>query len=171
MLTKNDKKRIIENLTNKLKKEKLVILVDFSKLSVNDLFILKKELKKAESDFQVVKKTLLQIAFKNLNYDIDLSQFKVPCAIIINYKDEIEPTKILYNFFKNKKLLEILGGFLNKNFIDKNKIIELAKLPSKNELLVMLLRTMNAPLNNFVNLQNSLVRNFISVLDNIKNKK
>lgn len=170
MLTKNDKKRIIENLTNKLKKEKLIILVDFSKLSVNDLSKLKKDLKKVDAEFQVIKKTLLQIVFKNLNFNIDLSQFKAPCAIIINYKDEIEPTKIVYNFSKSKKVLEILGGFLNKNFIDKNQVIKLARLSSRNDQLILLIRTMNTPLIKFINLQNTLIKNFIYTLNSIINK-
>lgn len=170
MLTKTKKIKLIENLTDNLKKQKIVLLVNFNKLSVKDLSRLKKELKKADAHLKIIKKSLLQRAFKNEDFNIDLSQFKVPCAIIMGQKDEVEPARIVNAFIKTNKVLEILGGFLNKKFLDANQIIALSKLASKNDQLALLVGSLNSSLVRFVRLPNSLIQKFVCLLNNIKNK-
>jgi len=168
--SKEEKKKILEDLKEEFKKQNTMVLVNFTGLKVKDFFELRKRLKSANSQIKVIKKTLLDLALKEFNSDFSqkLSQFKAQIAIVFGFEDEILPAKILHRFSLKNPNLKILAGYFDKKFREKEEMITLAQLPTKNELLAKLIGNLSAPISNFVNVLEPNIKGLIYVLSKIK---
>jgi len=167
-LTKAKKEKILEDLIEKLKKQKAIFLCDFAGVKVKDLSVLRRKLKEVGNDIKVAKKTLMDIAFKKTNINLETRKMIGEIAIVFSFSDEILPAKILYQFSKENEKLKILGGFSNDKFWSKEEVIELAQLPSREELLAKLVGSVSAPIANFVNVLQANIKGFIYLLANRK---
>src|SRR3989338_6555728 len=70
--TKEQKKKILEELKEKIDKQKSVVFVAIEGLKAKDVFSLREALKAADCVMSVVKKTLLDIAAKDKKMGIDV---------------------------------------------------------------------------------------------------
>ena len=168
--TKEQKRKIVEDLKEKIERQKIMILIDFTGLKVKDFFDLRKRLKSANSQIKVIKKTLLNLVLKDFNSDFSqkLETFKNQIAIIFGFEDEISPAKILHQFSLENPNLKILAGYFDKKFREKEEMITLAQLPSKEELLAKLVGSISAPISNFVNVLEINIKGLINVLAKAK---
>jgi len=167
-LTKAQKQKIIENLKEKIARQRIMIFVDFTGLKVKDLSGLRRQLKKTDGEIKVAKKTLLRIAFKEKNLELDTKKLSGEIALVFGYQDIILPTKTTWQFSLANPNLKILGGFLESKFVETEKIIELAKLPTREELLAKLVGSISAPISNLVNVLQGNIRNFVYIISQIK---
>ena len=166
--TKEEKKKIIEELREKVKKQRVMLFVSFKGLKTKDFSTLRKKLKETGNELKVAKKTLAQLVFDEKGINIDLKKPKGELALVFGYKDEILPAKIVWQFSQGNPHLKILGGFFENNFLESEKIIELAKLPTKEELLAKLVESMVVPILNLVNVFKGNFRSLIYILSQIK---
>ncbi len=172
--TKEQKVEIIQGLKQGLEKQKSVVLVDFQGLDAKALFSLRDELKKEDCQLQVVKKTLFIKVLENLKQEKiieKIEQIKGQIALVFGFSDEVAPAKICYEFGKKNETLKILGGFLTDEFIEQAKMIELAQLPSREELLARLVGSLNAPVSNFVYTLKANIKGLVVALNAIKETK
>jgi large subunit ribosomal protein L10 len=170
-ITKEKKKKILEELKEKIGKQKIMIFVDFTGVKSKDLFLLRRKLKELGNEMKVAKKTLINLALKEKNLNvIDVRKILGEVAVIFGMKDEISSAKTVYEFSKENKNLKILGGILEKNFIGPEKIEELAKLPTKEELLAKLISSISAPISNFIYVLRSIPQSLVFVLSQIQLK-
>ena len=149
-LTKAQKQKILDELKEKIAKQKAMVIVDFTGLKVKDLSNLRKKIKRAGDDIRVAKKTLLGIALKDAKLKIETKKIPGELAVAFGYSDEISPAKITYQFSQENPNLKILGGFLENKWREAEEIIELAQLPTREELLTRLVGSISAPISNFV---------------------
>jgi len=170
VLTKEDKKKLIDDFSDKASKSKAMVFTNYQGLKVQDLNQLRKNLKEKNIDFKVVKNTLVRIVLENNNIKIDDSALNNPAAIAFGYKDEVEPNKIVYEFAKKNKSLEILGAIVNGKFVDTNTVKSLALLPSREELYAKVIGSINAPISGIVNVLAGNLRGLVSVLKQYQEK-
>ena len=167
-LTKLQKQKIIEDLKEKIAKQKSVIFTDFTGLKVNDLSGLRKKLKTVDSELKVAKKTLMGIAFKKAKIEIAIKKLPGEVALIFGYKDELRPAKIVYQFAQANPNLKILAGFFENKFKEPKEVITLAELPTREELLSRLSWSIQAPISSFVYSLQYNLKGLISVLAKAK---
>ena len=162
-LTKQEKQKSLKDLKEKISQQKSVIFVDFSKVNSGDLFSLRKKLKEAGCALKVGKKTLIRIAFgqSNISYWNKIKA-SIPgqLALVFGIEDEIAPARISNQFAKTNENFKILGGIFENRFIEKARVLELAAIPTRNELLSKLVGSLSSSMGNFVR-----------VLDKIREKK
>ncbi len=146
--TKEQKKKVVKDLKEKIDRQKLVIFFDFTGLKVKDLSDLRKKLKGDKGELKVAKKTLMSIAFQELNPALakDLKKLSGEIALAFGYQDAISCAKTLWRFAKDFPSLKILGGLVENNFREASEIIALAELPSKEELIARLFYSVKSPL-------------------------
>jgi len=172
--TKEQKKVIIEDLTDKINRQKSAALIDFSGIDSVNLFALRDELKKEDCQLQVIKKTLVQKVLEKLG-EKDLADkiksIKGQMALVFGFSDEVAPAKVCYQFSKKQEKLQLIAGILGKEFLDKEKIMALAELPSKQELLARLVGSLKAPISNFVYVLNGNIKGLVCALNAIKENK
>ena len=169
--TKEQKKLILEGLNERVKKQTTIIIVDFTGLKAVESFALRESLKKVNAELKVAKKTLIQLALKNNNLDKNIREINGEIALVFGYHDEILPAKTVYDFTKENENLKILGGFFENEFQNAEKFIELAKLPSKEELLGRLVGSISSPLTGFVRSLQYNLKGLIFALNAIKENK
>ncbi len=170
--TRQEKEKIVKNLVEKLKAMKSVVLANYFGLKVNEVDELRSKLKKEGGEYLVVKKTLLKIALEETGINgVDLKKFEGGIALAFGFEDEILPAKILYEFRKKHEALEIFGGFLGNKFLEKEEIISLAKLPTKNELINQLIASIRGPIFGLINVLSSPLRSFTYILKAIQQAK
>lgn len=167
-LTKEKKQEIVKDLDEKIKKQKAMIFVNFKGLKMDEISKLRGELRKSDAGFTVFKKTLMNIAFKSNQIDVDAKELKEEVGIVFGFSDPISPAKIAYNFSKDNPNLKIVSGFMDGSVISEEQVLELAKLPSREELLSKLVGTIQAPISGFVAVLEGNIKGLIYTLKQVK---
>lgn len=169
--TRAQKQKILENLEEKIARKKAIIFVDFTGLKFKDLSDLRKKLKAADNELMVAKKTLIGIAFKKAGLKIETKELKGEIALVFGFKNEISPAKIVWLFSQINPNLKILGGTIESQkyeFLNAEQVIELAKLPTKEELLARFIGSIKAPVSNFVYALEYNLKGLMFLLNKIK---
>lgn len=170
--TKEQKKKTMEGLEDKFSRIKSAVFVNFTGLNVKDATALRRVLKKENVDYGVAKKTLLKLALEKTGHEgIEPKKFDGEIAVAFGYEDEIMPAKLLNQFRAQHEALKIIGGILEKKFIDAARVLELANIPGKQELLAKLVGSINSPVSGFVNVLAGNLRGLAQVLKAMSEKK
>lgn len=143
-----EKQQLVNEVTAKLKESSCTVVADYRGLSVAQVTQLRKNLREAGVEFQVLKNTLVRRATAEAELtDLD-AVLTGPTAIAFG-KDVVAPAKILSDFAKKNDKLQIKGGVVEGRVVDQAQIKALADLPSREGLLSMLLSVLQAPVRNF----------------------
>jgi large subunit ribosomal protein L10 len=170
--SREKKQQIVAEFKDKLSKAQTVIFTSFSGLAVEDETVLRRKFKEANSEYKVYKNTLMTIAARELGYGDDLIKyFEGPTSVAFGYEDPVAPAKILTEFMKDHKGLELKVGIVNGKIVSPQEIEALAKLPSREELLAKALGSMKAPITNLVFVLSGTLRSLVYALNAIKEKK
>lgn len=165
------KKELVEELAEKFSRSEIVIATDFKGLNVGKLNELRRNLREAGVEYQVVKNRLLIRASKDTNVALMTDKFQGPTAIALGYDDPVKPAKALVNFIKDNEKLEIKGGVMGGNVLDVNAIKSLSDMPSREVLLGQLLSVMNNVPTGLVRALNNIPERLVFVLQAIKDQK
>ncbi len=169
MINKEQKKEIVKNLVDKFSRQKTIVFFDYTGLKVNQFQKLRAQLNEQDIDCQVSKKSLIDLALEKSGFkDMAIKDLSGQIALVIGYNDEILPAKILYDFSKENEDLKIMTGLVQKEYLEKESIINLAKLPSKQELLANLVGNISAPISGLVNIFKGNLEKLVFILKNIK---
>lgn len=167
-LTKNQKQKILGDLKEKIGRQKAIVFANISGLKVQGLTRLRKEMKKNNCELKVAKKTLISLAFRENKIEVDLKKLEGEIALGFGYKDVVSPFKTFYDFSKEQEKVEILGGLIEKEYLEKERAMELAKLPTRGELLAKLVGSLSAPLSGFINVLQGNIKGLIYILKQVK---
>lgn len=167
-LTKEKKESIIKDIESKIEKQKSIVFMDFAGVKVKDLSALRNSLKKAKNELRVAKKTLMGIAFKNKNIDVNAKEMAGEIGIVFGYEDEVSGAKLVNQFIKTSPNAKIVGGYIDNKFYNSVDMTKIAELPGKEQLIGSLLGTLNAPTSNFVGVLGGNLRKLVFVLSQIK---
>ena len=162
-LSKEQKTKQIDSIKAGLSNQKSIVFVDFNKVPSKEMFSLRKTLKENGCNLKIAKKTLVRVAFgqSNISYWNKIkSSIPGQIALVFGIEDEIAPARIANQFAKTQENLKILGGIFESRFIEREKVLVLANLPSRNELLSRLVGSIYSP-----------VTSFVRVLDKIRESK
>lgn len=165
------KKAIAEELHEKFQKAKVVIVTDYKGLNVTAVNQLRGKLREADVEYRVAKNSLFVRASADTGVAVIKDQFKGPNAIALSYTDPVAPAKVLTEFIKSNDKLEIKVGAMDGTALDFNDIKALAALPSREVLLSQVLSAMNAVPTSLVTVLSGVPRQFVNVLQAIKEKK
>ena len=140
-----EKQAFVNELTEKLNGATTGVIVNYSGITVAEDTALRRQLREAGVEYSVVKNTLLKRAAEaaNLNGLDDILHGTTALAICDDYT---AAAKVLSKYAEGSKTFEIKAGFMDGEVIDAAKVDELAKLPSKEGLLSMLLSVLNGPI-------------------------
>lgn len=171
-VSRSQKEKVLSELIKQFGDAQSVIFVKNNGLSMEDISTLRGLLRKEEAIFKIAKKTLMSLAIKENNLpEVDDNIFNGPVAATFSFKDQIVAAKVLANFAKTNQKLELVGGILEGKVLSRDDVAALAKLPSKQELLGILVGTMQAPVRGFASTLAGTMRNLVSVLDQVAKAK
>ncbi|CAH1227217.1 MULTISPECIES: 50S ribosomal protein L10 [Paenibacillus] len=143
------KEESVAVITTKLRESATTVVVDYRGLNVAQVTELRKQLREAGIEFQVLKNTLLRRATAAAELTELDSVLTGPTAIAFSGEDAVAPAKILNDFAKKNDKLELKGGVVEGRVVGVEEVKALAELPSREGLLSMLLSVLQAPVRNF----------------------
>jgi len=143
------KQPIVDEIKGHVEKASSIVLVDYRGLTVEQDTKLRKELREAGVVYKVYKNTLLKRAFEGTDFlqlDVDLEG---PSAVAFSYEDATAAARIIANFAKQAKALEIKSGVVEGTYYDAKGMSVIATIPSREELISKLLGSLQSPITNF----------------------
>ncbi|AJY75260.1 50S ribosomal protein L10 [Paenibacillus beijingensis] len=143
------KQQAVSEISSKLRGSSCTVVADYRGLNVAQVTELRKQLREAGIDFQVLKNTLVRRATAEAELTELDSVLTGPTAIAFGGEDVVAPAKILSDFAKKNEALKVKGGVVEGRVVDVEQIKALAALPSREGLLSMLLSVLQAPVRNF----------------------
>lgn len=144
-----EKQQSVDEITSKLKGSVTTVVADYRGLNVAQVTELRKQLREAGIEFQVLKNSLVRRATANAELSELDAILTGPTAIAFSTTDIVAPAKILNDFAKKNDALELKGGVVEGKVVGISDIKALADLPSREGLLSMLLSVLQAPMRNF----------------------
>lgn len=147
------------------------IVADYRGLSVEKISKLRKELTKVGSKLVVMKNNYIKVIAKDKEYPELDNIIKGPTAVAFAAKEINDVAKVLFEYKKESDKLSIKGGFVGNKVMTSADVEALSKLPGKDQLIAMLMATMNAPVQNFVGCCNDVAGRLVRVLDQVAKQK
>ena len=140
-----EKAETVAAVQERLKAAKLAIVTQYRGLNVDQMTRLRREIRQASGEYQVIKNTLVKRALKGSAY-ADLERLlEGPNGWVFAYDDPVVLSKALIKFADENEKLAIKGGVFEGQFMDPAKVKVLSQMPSKPELQAKVLATIQAP--------------------------
>lgn len=171
MLSKAEKQKVIDDLVSRFHSVSSVFVVEYQGLKVKEMDVLRKKLRQTNTEFRVVKNTLLEKA--SLGTDIEKMKdlFSGPTAIAICDGESSAAAKVFIDYSEDFPEIKIKGGIFEGEVVDVSRIEQIAKLPSRQELISEFVGLLSAPMGNLVGVLEQARSNIVNVLEGLKENK
>ena len=150
------KQPIVEEISAGIKDAQSVVLVDYRGLTVEEDTELRKQLREAGVVYKVYKNTMMNFAFKGTDFEGLAPYLNGPSAMAYSTEDATAPARVLAEFAKKAKALEIKAGVVEGNVYDAKGMEAIASIPSRDVLISRLLGSMQSPMANFARVINQI---------------
>ena len=164
-LTKQQKQFRIDRLRGELESANTLIVTGFSGLTVAQDLELRRRLRQAGGRFRVIKNTLAGRAAQNTAAASALAKLKGVSAIVYTQGDGVALAKALQDYVKDNPALTVKAGVVDGNAISAAEVVQLASIPSREELYAKLLFLIQAPAQRLVTVVNAVGRSTAVVID------
>jgi len=166
------KTKSINEMKEAFSASKDFIFTEYRGLTVEQITELRRQLKGKGARYKVVKNNFAKLAFEQLSAPDEVKSYLVgPTAIAIAPNDSSEVAKILVDFTKEAPVLAIKGGLVGKDLYDARQIEAFSRLPSRLDLISMLMSVMNGPARNLAMALNDIPTRIVRVIKAAGEKK
>ena len=164
---KEDKERLVTELTERLKSSQTLIVADYRGLTNAEIDALRGQLLEQGARFSVVKNTLTRRAAEAAGADALLALLEGPTAIAFleSGGDPVAVAKALNDAARTTRILAIRGGLLEGKPLSAEEVEALAKLPSPDVVKAQVLGAITAPLTTVVALFNAPLQSLVGLID------
>lgn len=166
-----EKEEKVRETVDDLKSSNAVWVVDYRGLSVQQTETLRRSIRESGASMKVLKNTLTKRALDEAGMPTLDDILNGPSAFIFAEGDASASAKVLRDFAKDNDQLEIKGGIMEGREVTSDDVMAIADLPTRDELLSMLLRTMQGPATGLVRVLNGPAESLARVLQAIADSK
>lgn len=160
-----------EEMEASFDKAHAVFLANFTGMTVEELSSLRRGLRAQQAEFKVVKNTIAKKAINGRSQQVVSELLKGQVGVIFAYGDIASTAKVVSEEQKKCEKLKIIGGALGAEKLDAKGINMLASLPSREVLISRIIGSLVAPHRSLLGVLQGVPRTFVSVLNQIKEKK
>ena len=169
-LSLEQKQAVVAEVSAQLAKAQAVILAEYRSIPVKDLTELRKKARVAGVYLRVLKNTLARRAVAGTPFKGLSEKMVGPLAYGIS-SDPVAAAKVLQAFAKDNEKFVIKAGAMPNMVMSAWEVAVLAKMPSRQELLAMLVATLQAPIAKFVRTLNEVPGKFARTLAAVRDYK
>lgn len=166
-----DKVAEVEALEQRLKASSIVILTDYRGLTVGEIGALRGRLRGASLEYRVAKNTLLSRAAERAGVAGLDPYLTGPTAVVFGNDDVGGPARLLQDFIRQFRKLEIKGGVVEGQTLDAAGVQALATLPTRPELLARVVGAVQGPLAALVSVLNAAPRGLVTALEALRKQR
>ena len=146
-MKKDQKKQFVKDFKNILDNVGILVVTHYSGLKTTQTDELRLKIKEGGGKFLIVKNSLMKIILKDHKNNDFKALFNGPVALAYS-EDEVSAAKIAVNFSKENNKLLILGGIMGDKFLEQKDVLEIALLPSLDEIRTKLVTLIQTPARN-----------------------
>ena len=143
------KVQAVAELAERIKRAQSIVLVDYQGINVKDETKSRKSLRESGGEYLVAKNRLFKIALKEAGVEDSFDDIlEGTTAFAFGYDDVVAPAKVMNEVSKanaKAKIFNIKGGYLTGKRVSEAEVVALASLPSREQLLSMVLNGMLGP--------------------------
>jgi large subunit ribosomal protein L10 len=162
-----EKQLLLDDIRDKLAKSKGFLLTRYSKMDPNLASEFRTVLAQADSDFEVVRKTILIKAAEAAGCTLDEKTLQGHIGVVFAEGDLLQTAKVVFKFRKaNEEVLEVIAGRFEGQFHSGKDVEELSKLPSKDEMRAQILGLLEAVPSQLLAVMEALISSPLHCLDN-----
>lgn len=162
----------VKEIAEKVDRAKAIYFTEYRGLTVEEITQLRRQCFKNNIEYSVSKNTFARMVLKERGYDDSVLKNLVgPTAMAFGYTDPAAAAKILFDFAAANEKLVLKGGIFDGKGITAKDFEAIKDLPSREQCLAMLFAAINGPVQGFVNVLSAVLRDFVSVVDQIAEKK
>ncbi|MHB1686843.1 MAG: 50S ribosomal protein L10 [Ignavibacteriaceae bacterium] len=171
-MNKNEKSEIVSAVKEMIEKSTAVYVTDFKGINVADISAIRNDFRKEGVKYKVIKNTLFVRAIKETGKYTQLEDHLVGMAgYAFTSENPVAPAKIIKKYFDEKQKLALKACYIEDQFYSGSQLDELAKLPTKGEIIAGILGSLNAPASGIVGVINAVMRDLVSVIDEISKRQ
>lgn len=165
-MNKAEKAEIIVSVAEKLNNATGLYLLDYKGITVEEVNELRKEFRKSNVEYRVVKNTLARLAIDRAQkYEKIKDYFVGMTGLAITKDDPVAPAKVIKKFRDRFNKLELKACYIENSFYEGSRLEELANLPSKPEIIAAIIGSLHSPISGVVGAINAVMRDLVGVLD------
>lgn len=143
------KQEIVDGITEKVRRAKGIVLLDYRGIRVDEDTNLRNALRKENIEYKVLKNRMVLRAFNEAGFVGMDKTLEGPTAVAFSYEDATAPARIISDTVKKINRISIKGGIVEGKILDAAGITAVATIPSKNVLLAQLLGLLTSPMRSF----------------------
>ncbi len=172
-MANQEKIKEVAVLKEKIAAAKNIIVTDHTSLTVEDMTVLRRDLRRANSELRVAKNTLFRIAAREAGKENLAGCFVGPTSLVLGYDDPAVPARIIFESNKKIEKPKVKAFILDNQILGVEDFKKIAQLPPREVVLAQLIGSIEGPIVNFIMTLEGVVRNFIGLVDALaeKNKK
>ncbi|MGL4343323.1 MAG: 50S ribosomal protein L10 [Metamycoplasmataceae bacterium] len=141
-----EKRRVSEEILENINNSQSMIVAKYQGLSVKQIQELRKMAKEKDVFIKIYKNRLVKKSVEGSNYESISNDLVGPNLYAFSKSDSISAAKVLAEFAKKNKALELGVGIFENEVIDNQKVIEISTLPSYEEALTILANSLQGGL-------------------------
>ncbi|PPR31459.1 MAG: 50S ribosomal protein L10 [Alphaproteobacteria bacterium MarineAlpha6_Bin6] len=146
-MKKDQKKKFVKDFKDIFNNVGILVVTHYSGLKTTQTDELRTKIKEVGGRFVIVKNSLMKIILKEHKSKEFKELFNGPVALAYS-EDEVSAAKIAVNFSKENDKLLILGGIMGDKFLEQKDVLEIATLPSLDEIRAKLVSLIQTPARN-----------------------
>lgn len=169
-LNLEQKQAVVAEISAQLAKAQAVVLAEYRSLQVGEMTELRKKARSSGVYLRVLKNTLARRAIADTPFKGLADKMVGPLAYGIS-SDPVAAAKVLHEYARSNDKFVIKAGAMPDVVMSPKEVADLARMPSRHELLAMLMGTMQAPLAKFVRTLNEVPGKFVRTLAAVHDQK
>ena len=128
----------VQVLLEKMQSVHSFVILDYSGLTVAQVSQLRRDLTANGCEMKVIKNNITKRAAAEAGYSELSETLAGPNAVAFSYEDSVSAAKTVYDFSKKNKALELKVGVVDGEYMDNDKIMQIATIPTREVLLTMI---------------------------------
>lgn len=150
-MTREEKQAFVAEMRDRLSRTEAIFLTDFTGLDVQAMTSLRREIKKADGEFLVVKNRLLRRAMAEIDMP-DISTYLTgPTGVVFGDDSVVGAARVVVDFAKENDDRPVFKvGVLETNVLEPEDIVRVSRLPSREELLSQVAGALGGPMSALV---------------------
>jgi large subunit ribosomal protein L10 len=171
-MNRNEKSEIISEIKGLLESSSAVYLTDYHGINVEDISSLRNQFRNEGVRYKVYKNTLVKRALNEMGkYDKIADHLTGMVGFAFTTTNPIAPAKIINKYFGDKDKLSLKACYVEGEYFDGSQLKTLATLPTKKELIASIMGSLNSPVSGIVGTINAVMRDLVSVVEQISQRE
>jgi len=171
LANRGEKGETVAMMAGKFRRARAMVVADYRGLNVAQMTDLRRKAREMAIELKVTKNTLASLAAREAGVGGLSNHLKGPTAVAIGYDDLTAPSRLLVEFARTARSLEIKGGFAEGRSLTAQQARELATMPSREVLLSMVLGGISTPLSSMASVLAAPIRGLITATEALRKQR